>query len=195
AGAAAAEVFTGPATPGGDYAGWAGTLLFPFLGYDQFLKDWIFQTETVSGSVPDGTQKVFKNIEGAYDFVSILQAGRETALSNGLKGIWNEVITLFGFGPPDQDQDDLIDLANEFFWQAYGLSESDGFEPGNDLIFTKGGVVFGPSYFVGTLYDDTLSNGKAIFTTALDDIVHAGLGNDEIVLLGYGDVIDGGGWR
>jgi hypothetical protein len=48
AGGAAKTVFRDDLYASGDYAGWAGTLLFPYLGEPQFYVNWLLNTQLVA---------------------------------------------------------------------------------------------------------------------------------------------------
>ena len=198
AGRAASTVFTTDSLVDGDYAPWAGALLFPFLGHDAFFEDWVLSNEVVNGSLPDGTNVTFKNVEGTYDFVSILQAGYQASINAGLENNWEAFLALFGITDAiDNDHGALVQAANQYFWNTYALTGDDGFSPGDDLVLAGPiNTAISDNYLVGTLGDDLLSAGNAIHSTGFTDVINAGWGDDDIVAMAGsafgGDLIDGG---
>jgi len=188
AGAAASTVYVGSYTPNGDYAGWAGTLLFPFLGHYDFFNDWLLSADTFSGTLPDGTSKTFKNVAGTYDLIAAIQAGREASIATGTENPYEAIMNLNG--PEDvidDDQSDLMAAADLFFAQYYGLSVGNPYTPGDELIFSNLWSLLGPNYMVGTLYSDSNLRG-----TGGTDVVNAGPGSDTIVGSNGSDLLDGG---
>lgn len=143
AGSAASTVFT----LGGhqaDYAGWAGTLLFPYIGEPDFYKDWLLSDQAVSGTVPSATgigqdSVVFKHYAGTYDLVaSIEAAGQASTQALAEYPVHGSYQGLFGpSGATQTNQNGLIDATNKFFANYYSLSSNSHFLPGNDLIFAN----------------------------------------------------------
>jgi hypothetical protein len=78
----------------GDYAGWVGTLLFPYIGESNFYKNILLNTEKVSATFVDPTLAnsdiSLKNTPGAYDLVAALDANT-AALVNLLPNPLNTI--------------------------------------------------------------------------------------------------------
>ena len=202
AGAAASDVF------GGNYSPWAGTLLFPYLGYDDFFRDWLLTTETVTDTETDAT---YKQLAGTYDLFAAIQAGKAAGQSASLAhpiGAGLDILRRFSnelFGtdtPPagaiDGDQADLIEETNSFVRLVYSLGDTNPylFSPGGNLIFDVN-PLGAPTYRIGTLGDDNANN--AIGTDNLGtEVIHAGSGDDTVLATRpsafqlFGDLIDGG---
>lgn len=194
AGQAASSVFKqGDHTVDGDYAPWAGTLLFPFLRDNQFFEDLLLNNDAVDAYI-DGELKHVKHTLGTYDLIAAIEASQFASAAAGVSGFENflQAAVNFIFGPEivsksKENIEKLVAKINPYFFSSYGLEESDGFEPGDDLPFTRFSAQFGETYTVGT-YGDDLS----LQTTAGDDVVNAGQGNDLIKGSGDADLIDGG---
>ena len=120
AGAAASTVFTGgPHGSSGDYAPWAGTLLFPYLGFDQFFSDLLLSSETVEAAIPTisgGSEtKIIKHIEGTYDLLAALVAMRDASNIAGFSNIFEAVSNLFSLPVIDQPfQGEFLAIFNSF---------------------------------------------------------------------------------
>jgi Ca2+-binding RTX toxin-like protein len=209
--AGAQKVFdTLPFYPNGDYAGWVGTLLFPYIGESNFYNNWLLNTEPFSAAY-EGNTIQFKNTPGAYDVVAALDADWTalfgtvtTAASNfDIKTLLQGFVTFVG-GPAGAtaDPSGLIKTTNQFFQAYYGLAKDSEFLPGTDLPFAQGplnllgrglsGTGFPQSqYVVGTFTaDDKLTAPKddkqaVIVGGPNDDVIHGTASGD--------DLIDGGG--
>lgn len=186
AGRAASTVFQMGPHGGGDYAPWAGSLLFPYLGFDKFTEDFLFRS-TPLNAVIDGVLTEVKHIAGSYDLVAAIQASRIASISAGVDNIYDAIQSLlFELEVLEPDQQDLISSADAFFWKHYGLTESDGFDPGDNLPFDKELSQFTEEYIVGTY-----GNDFGLVTTSGDDILNAGLGDDLVMASADSDLIDG----
>lgn len=187
AGAAASTVFQElPDSPGADYAPWAGTLLFPYLGYDNFFSALLLNDEQVVATIA-GDARTVKFNEGTYDLIAAIDATRLASLRAGWSNPFEGIRNAFGPDTPDTDQNDLMAAADTFFWTHYGLTEDDGFEVGDDLVFNNLGGLVGEVYRVGTYGNDAAVNGSQFA-----DIIHAGTGDDVVIGSSGGDLIDGG---
>jgi Ca2+-binding RTX toxin-like protein len=188
AGAAASTVFAGlPGASGGDYAPWAGTLLFPYLGFDNFFSDLLLNHEQVIATIEGDGTKIIKNTKGTYDLVAAISAAQKAAQIAGIANFLEAMQNLLGPNVPDTNQENLVSAANQFFWSFYGLTSADGFEPGDDLVFRNIDSMFGENYIVGT-YD----NDSGISGNLMADIINAGKGDDVVLGSAGGDLIDGG---
>ena len=188
AGAAASTVFVNmPGSPGADYAPWAGTLLFPYLGYDKFFTDLLLNHEQVVATIEGEGTKTLKHNEGTYDLIAAIQASSAALWRAGIPN-WAEALkNVFGPVVPDQDQSNLISATNQFFWNYYGLEQGSIFSPGDELVFTNLLSLGGEGYKVGSYETDVLEGRSA------PDVIHAGRGDDRILGgAGGGDLIDGG---
>lgn len=203
AGAAASLVFRDLALhPEGDYAAWAGTLLFPYLNDGSasttFFQDWLLNSDTVVATLPrvDGTGtevKTTKHVGGTYDLIAAIQAsheaGRRAGVSSGyafLQGL-NSLLLGVG-GVPTPNQDSLIAATNQFFWNFYGITAADGFTPGDDLPYAPfNSLLLNEPAVVGTYGDDAAIKTQPGFHS----IVNAGAGNDKIYA-DSDDLVDGG---
>lgn len=192
AGAAAQVVFNG------EYVPWAGTLLFPYLGYDEFFKDWVLITNSVSGdgSVFDPDQN-FVVQTGTYDLISVVRAGYEATISaafgdlfNPFEAFANSFLQFIGqppLGALDGDHSDLIQETNRWFYEQYGLTATDGLNPGDALVFNNSGVLGGERYQIGTIHSDNGTadaNGnirKALRLDPITQVANAGAGDDIII--------------
>ncbi len=211
AGAIAAQIFDGQRHGlhfKEDYAPWAGTILFPFLGNggvasetreDSFLSQWVLQPGTVSDS---GIS--YKSLPGTYDLISIAAASHKITWLAG--ALYNE---LFGENTVKQTirnnaigetktlqlLDDLRADASRFFQQCYGLPDIPLYQIGGDLPL-HGTYVSGlaywdhPQYIIGTLKNDaSVPTNDDVFNSG---IVHAGPGDDVIIGSAGQDIVDGG---
>ncbi|WP_156114991.1 hypothetical protein [Pseudomonas sp. ML96] len=186
AGRAASTVFQMGPHGSGDYAPWAGSLLFPYLGFDRFTEDFLFRS-TPLNAVIDGVLTEVKHIAGSYDLVAAIQASRIASINAGFDNIYDGIQSLlFELEVLEPDQQDLINSADAFFWRHYGLIESDGFDPGDNLPFDKELSQFTEEYIVGTY-----GNDFGLTTTSGDDILNAGLGDDLVMASADSDLIDG----
>jgi Ca2+-binding RTX toxin-like protein len=188
AGAAASTVFRGlPGSPGDDYAPWAGTLLFPYLGFDGFFSDLLLNDEQVVATI-NGETKTIKHTLGAYDLVASIAAASEALMAAGSANWAEALLNVLGPDVPDNNQADLIAAANQFFWNHYGLDQGSVFAPGDELVFANLLSLGGEGYFVGTYGNDHGLEGRAA-----PDVIHAGAGDDRVIGgAGGGDLIDGG---
>ncbi|WP_284733868.1 MULTISPECIES: calcium-binding protein [unclassified Dyella] len=188
AGAAASTVFQGlPGSPNPDYSPWAGTLLFPYLGFDGFFKDLILNKDQVVANIEGKGTITVKNIEGTYDLFAAIQAARSASISAGISNMLEAIQNLFGPSVPDTDQNDLMQAATQFFRDYYGLDEDSIFDPGRALVFNGAFSEGGETYTVGKLGDDSGIGGGAG-----SDVINAGKGNDTILGSSGTDLIDGG---
>lgn len=200
AGAAASTVFNDT------YAPWAGTLLFSYLGYDDFFKDWLLTNEPVSGPDTNGELRTFVTESGTYDLIAAISAGYQASIATGISytihsGINAILIAndLAPLGSNDGKQQDLIDLTDAYFKNSYGLTDSELeiFEPGDSLIFNAPFSVFGGSrYIIGSINNDTSEDFETsnYYPDIQDgsDVVNMGRGDDVINATSGYDLIDGG---
>ncbi len=209
AGAAASTVFENiPSGEGADYAPWAGTLLFPFLGYDSYVTDMLFSSEQVVATIDRGATGLddpitIKYVEGTFDLIAAIQSARlasmQAVLNAGSDFLLNTREALINLIYPDvldTNQHDLMAQANDFFNQYYGLTGTEGFTVGADLLFNRfnefwEGITFSPeiNYLVGKYGDDANLSPESLDTRV---IVHAGDGNDTVAGSNESDLIDGG---
>lgn len=172
AGAAASVVF------GGDYAPWAGTLLFPYLGESFFFDRLLTASEPFSG----GAGGIVKIEPGSYDMIAALGTGILAAQDNSLALLW-QLVT--GQTPP-LNPDPLVADVNTYFQAFYGLSDTQiaRYEFGESLIFLPFRSTVAPTVFsIGTIGDD--SGGADIeLSGALQRVVNTGRG-DDIVSFGF----------
>lgn len=190
AGESARTVFSNSThqVPEGDYAGWAGTLLFSFLGYDNFFKDWLLETDTVQATIGVGIgeplTRTTKNIDGTYDYLAALQAHNETVDSFDKLELFTMAIQqLFNFNL-DLDNSDLLPLAREYFTKQYGLESNHIFNLENILPFANPNdyLYAGIKSQVGTLGDDVLSSYADEFKNL---VINTGKGNDYLLSPNY----------
>jgi len=196
----------------GDYTGWAGALLFSYLGYDRFFYDWLLNQDDVSATIHGGGVpeiRIIKNHAGTYDLMTSLAATQETinslSTANKIEAFWNKY---FG-GTIDTDQDNLVHATNLYVEEYYDLYNIPFFKAGEKLPYL--GIWGNIDEFlngelgvkVGTVYNDKPSK----FAASIDEklyrnyIIHAGDGNDKInayinEIVGYapyGNVLFDGG--
>ena len=191
AGAAASRVFNDGADYGvnGDYAGWAGTELFPFLSSSStFYQDWLLQSDTVSGKAGE-EQHNFKHERGTYDLIASIEAHNKIQKAVGQKSPVEALKNLFGFGSaPIADRGDLADATTAFFNNYYKINtvhvgEFTVFRP--NVITAFSSTV---QFKVGTMTSDSMV-GKG------SDVINAGRGNDAISVFAgnyKNGVVDGG---
>lgn len=195
AGAAASEVFaTLPGLGDGDYAPWAGTLLFPYLGYPNFFSDLLLNDDIVVATIGGDPPRVVKHSTGLFDLVAAVQASAYAAEAAGLANLGESVPSLL-FGPdaPYPDQSALVSQTNEYFWTYYGLDQDSIFRPGSSLVFGNIESIGGVGYRVGTNGDDEAIHGREFLGISAPDVIHAGAGDDTIIGgAGGGDLVDGG---
>lgn len=187
-------MFTDSTNPA-DYAGWAGTFLFPYLsepslGIDasKFYVNWLLNAQPFTGTLPDGTAMTLKHTPGTYDLVSAIEASSKEG------GLFHAAY-ISVFGPPgatDTNQSALIAKTNTFFQTYYSLPDNSEFLPGPDLLFSGFGAAFpNNQYVVGTLQSD---NDLHAPNTQKNAIITGGPGDDIIYGTDLGDdLIDGGG--
>lgn len=196
AGAAASTVFRniGPIAEG-DYAPWAGTLLFPFLGSKDFFKDFLLNDEQVVANIYEKTEegggtkygtKTVKHIEGTYDLISAISIARSATLAAGVSNPIDAFLSLFA-ELPEKKQDDLIEETTAFFRKHYGLAADSGFEIGKRLLFARSTFMLGENYAIGSYGNDLIES-----TSPFSDVVHAGLGDDTVMGSAGVDLLDGG---
>jgi Ca2+-binding RTX toxin-like protein len=188
AGHAASDVFAH--LPGGnaDYAPWAGALLFSYLGYDKFYTNLLLRSDQVSAIFPGGVAKTIKFTTGTYDLVASISASIKASYAAGFN---NWVAGLSNYLHPnviDKNQSNLIQATNEFFSNYYELDQGL-FNVGEDLVFS-GKLTHSKEYWVGTYESDSLTL-EAGFATDDEYIANAGGGNDMVIGLSKGDLIDG----
>jgi len=125
AGAAASDVFSHAGIQ--EYAPWAGTLLFPFLGDQKFYRDLLLNQDTVVATVPKidefGTTTLqIKYATGTYDLIASLEATELAAESAGFANITEALANLFGArGAPFPNQAALAKETTVWFNDYYGL--------------------------------------------------------------------------
>lgn len=220
AGAAASAVFTDTDTPDGDYAGWAGTLLFPYLGVSSFYDNWLLNTEPFSGTQQGAAGAIqsvtYKHEGGTYDLISSIEAAQKTSqdLSDPHASKFNLFDAIEGvrslIGGPQgaivSNQAPLAKTTQSFFQTYYGLAPKSEWIPSSeDMLFsqTTGGQLWGAflrmafgghqgiQYVAGTVAPDSdLSAPDDDRTT----VMTGGSNNDVIYAPLSGDaLIDGGG--
>ncbi|HMQ92170.1 MAG TPA: carbohydrate-binding domain-containing protein [Amaricoccus sp.] len=177
----------------GSYAPWAGTLLMPYLqgaGYDddtkRLFEDWLIPFDgddpdahgQIIGSVNGENGIVFKTIPGSYDLISTIVASRDaTELSPTAAVVALRIA--FGVGFPTQfDHEDLILKTTNYSNSYYDISSDFDLSVGDALIFNSfTSFLYSVGYQLGTLQNDSaleISHGRGI--------LHAGWGNDNVVL-------------
>lgn len=185
--AAVSRLFSDPIYyPNRDYTGWSGVMLFPYLGYDSFYKDWLLTTEAVQATIDrlDGTQETvtIKQYEGTYDLMAavashIRTAERLTPADMAQLGLaYSDII--------DTLHDDLIALTASFLADTYGLPATHSFAIGDVLPYASPAswLTSTTGVIVGTMKSD----GPDLFyrdpdRTKFDNfIIHGGLGDDII---------------
>lgn len=185
--AAVSRLFSDPIYyPKGDYTGWSGVMLFPYLGYDSFYKDWLLTTEAVQATIDrlDGTQETvtIKQYEGTYDLMAAVAAHIRTA-----ERLTPADMAQLGLAYPDiinTSHDDLIALTESFLANTYRLPATHSFAIGDVLPYASpaGWVTSTTGVIVGTMKSD----GPDLFyrdperTKFENFIIHAGLGDDVI---------------
>ncbi|MBA0194976.1 calcium-binding protein [Pectobacterium brasiliense] len=183
-GEAARKVFQGDIYPEGDFTGWAGTMLFPFLGYDRFYEEWLLTTEEINAEIRTGSgivDRIIKEHSGTYDLIAALQANQETIDSyNLLESIY---AVIRSFENADKSQQEIIEQTNSFISTTYALPADHPFLAGNKLPYDK--VLFQTTnlgFSSGSQGDDNYKDfwigDRANY---LNYIVHAGMGNDGIL--------------
>lgn len=178
AGAAASVVFHG------DYAAWAGTLLFPYLGEPYFFEQLLLASDpfNLPGEPGYNPNTISKHEPGSYDLFSAILIGRLATLEN-IGSLLLENVT---GGPPDIDVAHYEAITNGYFKDFYGLTnaEIDIYNPGGSLIFAQTGAIFpDATYTVGTLHDDS-GDGAITLDGEIRSVVNSGTGND-IVGVGF----------
>ncbi|MGH7460423.1 MAG: hypothetical protein ACREMA_05265, partial [Longimicrobiales bacterium] len=188
AGAAASLVFAHDGVQ--EYAPWAGTLLFPFLGYGNFYRDLLLNDGQVVATIPHiddpGATDTYtvKYATGTYDLVASLQATEMAAQSAALSDL-RSLGQAFGnliFGirdVPSPDQGQLIADTTQWFNDYYGLAAGT-FNVGADTVFNPAwSLAFDEyDYFVGTYGDDSLTATGTLLDSLDDAVLNGGLGND-----------------
>lgn len=195
AGETAAEIFSVlPIEGEGNFSPWAGTILFPYLGEVEFTRDGLFD---------NGTND-FKKLPGTYDLIASAAVSQEisdtlTVLFNSPELIETMSENNLGFAATEAWLTQLREEATASFRLSYGLPDEGRFDIGGDLPLhaSPSGINFlnSPNYIVGTLLNDTAittnnDSGSLLYPGV--DIVHAGLGDDNIVGSYGDDLIDGG---
>lgn len=202
AGAAASTVFS-HIDGKSDYAPWAGSLLFPYLGADEFFKTLLLSSAPVTATI-NGETKVIKHTTGTYDLIASLQASQ---IATRIAGNENKIDGIINFVAPDvldRDQSNLVEETNNFFLDYYGLGPSADFSPGEDLVFnrwvTLGNVLnFGDvQYAVGTYGNDNFTLAPPVENELLPDgegadrlVANGGTGDDSILGGLKQDLLDG----
>ncbi|GKW44120.1 calcium-binding protein [Pectobacterium parvum] len=183
-GEAARKVFQGDIYPEGDFTGWAGTMLFPFLGYDRFYEEWLLTTEEINAEIRTGSgivDRIIKEHSGTYDLIAALQANQETIDSyNLLESIY---AVIRSFENVDKSQQEIIEQTNNFISTTYALPVDHPFLAGNKLpydkiLFQTTNLGFSSGSQVDDDYKDFWIGDRANY---LNYIVHAGIGNDNIL--------------
>ncbi|MCV0429071.1 MAG: hypothetical protein K5905_26765, partial [Roseibium sp.] len=197
-GAAASSVFQnlpGHGGSEGDYAGWAGTLLFPFFGVNRFFDEWLLTDEAVPGTVEGQGEKIFKHSTGTYDLIAMMQASVQAAYEAALNEPF-EAIMVAAFGPEGlvTDHTALIRELDNFFRSYYQLDEADGFNPSADFLLDPNALSTQDYWWdVGTHEDDILDREdgypREIFQESF--VVNAGDGDDFVSGGANSDLIDG----
>ncbi|QPH54745.1 hypothetical protein [Pontivivens ytuae] len=190
AGAVASTVFDIDGDGSGNFAPWAGTLLFPFLGITDYYQNWLLPNpndDTVSGTFTSSGQSdsfVFKEDAGSYDLIAMMYAAQAAAISAFIDPDIEDLISQYFTGQIDRldiDQSALVDQTNSWFSVFYNLLPNT-FKPGNQTVFAPLGMALSPigSAFVGinsdkeSLFDD-LTYVRSVNPST---IYHLGKGND-----------------
>ena len=168
-----------------NYAGWSGTMLFPFLGIDSYFRDWILSDTPVNS---------FKPLGGTYDLISATAATIPLA-DNALSVVRNfyDTFGIIGTINAAEKSQQLKEETNAFIEEVYEAeSYQFSLHVGDDL-FQLGSK--SANYVVGTLLDDTYSMNpamnKAVNGTDGNDVINAGLGDDVVFASAGEDLIDG----
>jgi autotransporter passenger strand-loop-strand repeat protein len=202
AGGAAALVFeTIYGSP--DVAGWAGTLLFPFLRDSSFFQNYLLSTTPETNA----TNGLNKDSPSLYDLAAALDAGaaatlrafnanKSTALQSALLPIYTNIPTYSTVIAPELTND--INRTNTIFSTYYNLPMNNEFAPGDDLVIDAGYIAdaehfLAPinTYVVGyaTAADDITQTASLTYQA----VIVGGTGNNTIVAPVSGnDLIDGG---
>ncbi|WP_027713227.1 hypothetical protein [Dickeya chrysanthemi] len=191
-GAAASEIFTDSKYyKYGEYTAWAGVILFPFLGYDNFYSDWLLNYSSVTGTLIDETTKkqiVIKHESGTYALFSALSSNIQTVHSLSK----SEIATLAAsrFFLVDSEQDELIEETNYFINLIYGIPEDNPFDFENispysiTTPFGKTGVIVGSlkddDYKTFSVSDENNPANDWIYSQFTRYAIHAGQGDDFI---------------
>ena len=193
AGSIASQIFDiFPDSPTGDYAPWAGTLLFPFIGEPNFYTTWLLNMDTVNGTVPSSTDPSvlnsvdFKDIQGSYDLVAALEAFHETV---GAHPIASFLASWGGTTVPSE----LPVATQSFILTSYGLTDTQLPNLADGTPFSA--TILGsnvPVYTVGHLAGSFSSEPLVVDDTS-EDVVNAGPSDDFIEVESGSGLIDGGG--
>lgn len=173
----------------GDYAPWPGTLLFAYLGVDQFFKSWILKQ-----GEPERYQ-----VGDTYDLISMLQAVPQ--LRPGVSdafGAWQNlryILSNNNLGAPATEalMQRLAADTDEYLNSFYGLGTSGALRVGNGL-FPVGFLeqanfgLFGLSVRaqVGTLGGDGAggTGGEIVSDQSARRLINAGKGDDTVAVKG-----------
>lgn len=187
-GQAASQLFTDAALyPSGDYTSWSGTILFSYLGYDDFYKNWLLTTDAVSASIvkPNGLIQTatVKQYEGTYDLLSAVSAHIKTV--NGMSLQSKALMATAKLSVQDNDQNDLILATEKFITDTYGLPSGHPFAIGAVLPYSSAmsWINSTTGVLVGSYRDDSPSTFQplpSVPSSFQNYIIHAGLGNDII---------------
>ncbi|MFK3775231.1 hypothetical protein [Pseudomonas sp. NPDC089406] len=170
--------------PQGDYTGWAGTLLFSFLGYHRFFNEWLLEQDsvvsTIDVGVGDDLVRITKNVPGSYDFFSALQAHVASVEDFSL---WEKIQVALK-ERLDVEHSELLINARQFMDRVYGASASlfnveDLLPFATPLNFQYAGLTVN----VGTLGSDHINGYPGWQGENL--IIHAGQGSDLVSLPNY----------
>jgi len=137
-GAAASELFTGDLFPDGDFTGWSGAILFSFIGYDRFFKEWLLSPDDVNGRILNGqvqSEITIKAQSGTYDLFSALYANIKAIESYDRESQF--FAFLQSFTTIDQDQKDLIQATNDYMTRMYDLPSDHVFRAGERLPYAS----------------------------------------------------------
>lgn len=181
AGESARTVFINPRHyPEGDYTGWAGTLLFSFLGYHRFFKEWLLDHERVIATIDTGVGeplvRTTKNLEGTYDLFAAIQAHTLAVDDYTMR----EKLIAFLKRKVNADTAQLLGLTADYVANMYGLEQSSPFSVEDLLPFAS---PYDYQYaqvgiHVGSLNNDLID--KYSVAPYKNLVVHAGKGDDYV---------------
>ena len=191
AGQAAGKIFQ-PIYGAFDAAGWAGTLLFPFLGASTYFDALL----TSPGTISNDPNNLNKLNPGMYDFVAALdaqqQASEQAGLNNPLDAITELLDPTYANVSGYQNTiSNAINAANAAFSSYYNLPSDNAFMPGDALVFNGVSSLFTAATWV--VGEAVQSENIPTTTITGNAVIVGGTGNNTIVAPNIGtDLIDGG---
>lgn len=190
AGAVASGVFGSdlhPGEPFGNWAAWAGTILFVNLGYSDFFRNYLLNGSTTG-------REDTKSQIGTYDLVAAnqaiqdFQASLSSTAQSFFENLWTAGSLWWNYG---SNLNATEVEGNNWFKAQYGLDTRHAVTAGSDVLGpfdTATNALKSATWHAGTYGNDTLtsalSGGK--------DVLNAGKGDDTIAGGSGSDVVDGG---